>query len=134
MKFINLLLLYYLLDIIISINIVTIRKEKLNHSKRINGNKNSIFSQVCRKILTTYHYIGENGMNIFKYCSNKYELLSSNNTWIEKENPVCFHNLNAFYCEYNVIENGEDKDWTFCKDTNSKKKILDIIKGCIDVI
>jgi hypothetical protein len=133
MKFFNYFFLWFIVDFIVTINIVTIKKRKKNYSKRIGGNKNSIISQICTKVLTTFHYIGENGFSIYKYCSNKYELLSSNNTWIQKDNPICFHNLNSFYCDYSVSENKEDSDWMFCQDTSSKKKMLDIIKGCINV-
>jgi len=68
----------------------------------------------------------------------KYELLSQNSTQIRDNNPFCFNNLNAFFCEYeisNVINPTHiPENKRFCSDKKSLKLILSIIKGCLDVI
>ena len=120
--------------IVRNIHIVTNRNDENTYINRINGNKNSIFSQVCQKILKTYHFIGNQGMDLYKYCSNEYELLSLNSNQIKKNNPFCLKNLNSFYCEYSIVESTKEIDEkAFCLSAFKKKRILEIIKGCINV-
>ena len=107
MKFMRFFILAIIIEFfayIDCIHIVTNQKEEKSYVNSIKGNKNSKFSKICKKILTTYHFIGSQGMDIYKFCSNKYELLSINNWLVQKDYPFCLKNLNSFYCDYTIVE------------------------------
>ena len=135
-------LMFYILLIIsiplyytTQIHILDLSKEKRKLVGDVQGNANSLFSKVCRKVMGTYNFMGKNGLDIYKYCGN-YPLLGKNNTLIRQHNPFCFNNLEGFFCKYQVIELKRKKNMykpRTCADKKALKLILSIIRGCINV-
>lgn len=132
-----LLFISFSLSMNTEIHILDLKQGKRKLVGDIQGNVNSTFSKVCKKVLGTYNFIGRNGMDIYKYChKGGFELLGQNNTLIKQNNPFCFNNLNAFFCQYEVKEIKQKKNFykpRTCADPKALKLILSIIKGCIKV-
>jgi len=75
--------------------------------------------------------MGRKGLDIYKYCENKFELLGRNNTLIQEHSPFCINNINEFFCKYEVTElkrKSYRKAPRTCADQQALKLILTMIK------
>ena len=115
------------------INIINLKVNKTIEYQEITIKKNSTYSKVCEKVLDSFDFIGKDGMDLYRFCEGKYDLLGSNNSLIQKDIPFCFTNLNEFYCKVHIKENKKEK-YNQTVNSNNLKIILSTILGCIKVI
>jgi len=68
-------------------------------------------------------------MEIYKQCSDNYQLLGANDTQIQIDRPFCFDSLNQFFCNYKIepVSNNLNK----CSNENLIQFVLNTIKGCV---
>ena len=114
------------------INIISLKPNKTIEYHDIRIKKNSTYSKVCEKVLDSFDFIGKDGMDLYRYCEGKYDLLGINNTLIKKDIPFCFTNLNNFYCKYHIKENPHQQ-FNHTVNSENLKIILSTILGCIKV-
>ena len=112
------------------------RREKLGKKKhRKLANNDSQFSKVCNNIFTTYQYMGDKSLDIYKGCKDQHELLGKTDTEMIKSRPFCFDGIDQFFCNYKI-------ETTIKKEKGAKNScgkeelinlILRMIKGCLTV-
>ena len=72
-------------------------------------------------------------MNLYEGCDGKYDLLAKNSSKIQNDNPLCFNNLNAFFCKFHVKENPK-LNINNTINAETLQVILSTIQGCLNVI
>ena len=115
------------------VNIISLKENKTLKYKDVKIKKNSLFSSICNKVLDSYDFIGKDGMNLYEGCEGKYDLLGQNNSKIQIDNPMCFNNLNAFYCKFHVKEN-PNLNLNNSINAETLQVILTTLQGCFNVI
>jgi hypothetical protein len=108
-----------------------IEKKKLKHLR----SNDSKFSKMCLNLLSTYSYMGEHSMDLYKTCNQNYAMFGATDELMIKDQPVCFSNLNQFFCNYKIksqLEETEGKTG-ICGDEELIELVLSLIKGCIQV-
>jgi hypothetical protein len=116
---------------------IHIIKNQNQHSKKKSNSKISRISQsfvnICEDMSQTYLNIGKDSMNIYKECTKTEILFGSGDILIEADKPMCFHNLNQFFCNYKIMEMDKDAMKTKCIQDDNLQIILNTIKECISV-
>jgi hypothetical protein len=115
------------------INIISLKQNKTLEYQDVKIKKNSLFSQICNKVLDSYDFIGKDGMNLYEGCDGKYDLLAKNNSKIQTDNPMCFNNLDAFFCKIHVKENPK-LNINNTINAETLQVILSTLQGCLNVI
>ncbi len=115
------------------INIISLNQNKTLQYQDVKIKKNSLFSEICNKVLDSYDFIGKDGMNLYEGCDGKYDLLAKNSSKIQNDNPLCFNNLNAFFCKFHVKENPK-LNINNTINAETLQVILSTIQGCLNVI
>jgi hypothetical protein len=122
-------------------------KNKNKLLKQKNHDNDSVYSKICNNVFSTYSYMGQQSMDIHKSCKDKYEMLGTTDPEIIKERPICYDNINQFFCNYKIqtvvvkdetelakkkkdLTEGENKA---CGNESLIKLVLNIIKGCLHV-
>ena len=85
--------------------------------------QNSTYSQVCSQVHDNFDFIGKKGMDLYKLCEGKYDLIGRNDSKISEDKPICFKNLDEFFCNTHLNYDNNDKN---IKNEDTEK-ILSII-------
>ena len=104
---------------------INFKENESSEYENIFFKQNSTYSHVCKQVQDNFNFIGMNAMDLYKLCEGKYDLLGKNDSKITNDQPICFKNLNDFFCKFHLKYDHEKNN----KNTEKiLSKILEVIK------